>query len=215
MVPAPTASRSFAGPSEFPPSQFAGYGILAFPADPDRNAASRERFAIFCEAYLAALPTVEEQEAVGVSAAEQMVTVLPFRTEESASAAKSLERDETCAFAVSRYGLIAAQSAIREATGAAARTDGVTGLTGRGPYLLGWSPGRSKGERDSLVFVADLSDVVSAEQALSDMRIWADEIQLNPELWRDGWSVEGVRLALRRWVDRRAVGLLQLIGGVA
>ncbi|MCA0905115.1 hypothetical protein LCM27_01745 [Ruegeria marisrubri] len=206
------ASRSFAGPNEFPPSKFAAYGILAFPTDPSFNASNRKRFSRFCDAYSSAIPSTEAFLARGIPTSKQMVTVLPIAKQEVAEQANQASKKEGCLLASQNYGLIQAQSAIEEANYAAERTDGVGKLTGRGPFLIAWSPGSKKGSRDTIVLVADLSNSVTNEQISADMRLWAETIQLRPDLWRRGWNVEGLRLSAQRWVDRRATGILEVLG---
>lgn len=66
------ASRIFAGPGQYPPAEFAAYGIVAFRtlAAPD----DRAHYELICEAYVRSLLHVSELD---VPPAEQMVTVWP------------------------------------------------------------------------------------------------------------------------------------------
>jgi hypothetical protein len=197
------ASRTFAGPGEYPPEEFAGYGVVAFNLRPDA-----ERGGVFCEAFRQALLTDAELEAAGVPAEHQMVTVWPVASAEAASAARADDRD-ACAAAVAEYDFAAGTFAIEEAN----RADPDATLTGPGPFLLAWSPGRTKGEADALVLAVDLSGVRTLEQARVEFLAWRNQIQRNPELWSpDGWSIETVRLAIQRWADRRADTILSLLG---
>jgi hypothetical protein len=197
------ASRTFAGPREYPPEDFAGYGIVAFNLRPDS-----ERGGVFCEAFRQALLTDAELEAAGVPVEHQMVTVWPVASEETAAAARADEGD-ACAAAVADYDFAAATFAIEEANRAAPGAP----LTGPGPFLLAWSPGRTKGEADALVLAVDLSGVRTLEQARVEFLAWRDQIQRNPKLWSpDGWSLETVRLTIQRWADRRADTILSLLG---
>jgi hypothetical protein len=197
------ASRTFAGPEEYPPDEFAGYGIVAFNLRPDA-----ERGGVFCEAFRQALLTDAELEAAGVPVEHQMVTVWPVASTETAEAARADESD-ACAAAVADYNFAAGTFAIEEANRAAPDAP----LTGPGPFLLAWSPGRTKGEADALVLAVDLSGVRTLEQARVEFLAWRDQIQRNPELWSsDGWSLETVRLTIQRWADRRADTVLSLLG---
>ena len=205
------ASRSFAGPNQYPPSGFAGYGIMAFPFDPARTPA---RFDMFCRAYLDALISTEALAASGVAPSAQMVTVMPMISQEAALSAEVLDDGAACELATNNYGRLTAQDAIGKANAAAERTDGVTRIEGRGPFLLAWSPGSTFGNNDALVLVADLSNSATPEQAASDLQTWITDIQTQPSLWRRGWNIEGIRLATQRWVDRRGATILRLIGGL-
>lgn len=197
------ASRTFAGPGEYPPEDFAGYGIVAFNLRPDA-----ERGRVFCEAFRQALLTDAELEAAGVPVEHQMVTVWPVSSAETAATARADDGD-ACAAAVTDYDFAAGTFAIEEANRAAPDSP----LTGPGPFLLAWSPGRTKGEADALVLAVDLSGVRTLEQARVEFLAWRDQIQRNPELWSpDGWSLETVRLTIQRWADRRADTILSLLG---
>ena len=203
------ASRAFSGPDDFPPSGFAGYGILAFPARPQQ---APDRFKMFCEAYASTFLTSTELADRGVSIEDQMVTVLPVSSSEIATELDGLEPEEACSAALPEYDLAQAQSAIAKAEAASERTDGVETLDGRGPFLLAWSPGSTFGSRDALVLVADLSNSSTKEQAELDMRTWYRDIEQDASIWRRGWNIEGVRLLAQRWVDRRGAAIIKLLG---
>ncbi|MEM7176838.1 MAG: hypothetical protein AAF503_03955 [Pseudomonadota bacterium] len=146
-----------------------------------------------------------------------MVTLFPVRDGEIAArieftADVAGDFQAACQLAANNYDLLTAQTAIKHAELADRRTDGIRSFGRRGPYLLAWSPGRSKGQKDTLVLVADLSDDESYEQALSDFQLWAHDIQLNSDLWREGWTLEGLKLAIQRWADRRSPAILRLLG---
>ncbi|NVK34959.1 MAG: hypothetical protein HWE23_10795 [Rhodobacteraceae bacterium] len=194
------ATRVFAGPSEYPPAEFKAYGILAFPAR--ATSQTLERHSFICEAYLARLPHADE---VSASRSVQMVTVWPMRTDGQAANLNALSPADTCARAVTGYGLVAAHDAIKDARKAGHR------LEGRGPYLLAWSPASDKGRADVLVLSADLSNVSTAEGARNVMHKWAQDIEKQPDLWSNGWDLEKVRLAIQLWVDRFGENVLLAI----
>jgi hypothetical protein len=52
------ASRLFAGPDQYPPEEFAAYGILAFRSR--ASSQDRARHLMICEAYAATLPHADE-----------------------------------------------------------------------------------------------------------------------------------------------------------
>lgn len=203
------ASRTFAGPTEFPPSGFSGYGILVFEVSPERDP---ERFQMFCLAYLDTLVDSERLTELGISPSEQMVTVMPVVSKFQAEQIASLPREAACEQAATVYDRVQAQDAIAKARAAEELTDGLSHLDGRGPFLLAWVPGSEFGNQNTLVLAADLSNTSTPEQALSDMRTWVRDIQEDPQLWRQGWNIEGVRLIAQRWLDRRGVSLLKFLG---
>ncbi len=195
---APRASRSFFGPHSYPPEAFAAYGIVAFPAR--AVTATRERYVLACEAYVATLPTPGE---LTVARSAQMVTVWPV--DEEAIAAELTERrdDGVCGEAVDRYHLPTALEAMNQA---AERRD--LG-NGDGPFLLAWAPARSKGQPDAPILIADLSTANSQADFMDRFRRWRSDIESKPELWRDGWSVESLRLVVRAWADRYGPAVLR------
>lgn len=203
------ASRAFAGPTQFPPSGFAGYGMLVFPTDPERDP---ERFGMFCQAYLASFLSSDSLTDLGVPTAEQMVTLLPVSSNAVAFELGGLGTVDACDTALVEYDFAQAQNAIKKAEAAASLTDGLDALSGRGPFLLAWSPGRTFGSKDALVLAADLSNTSTEEQAGLDMLTWRRDIEQDPTKWREGWNREGIRLLAQRWVDRRGAAIIRLIG---
>lgn len=127
------ASRNFSGPTQFPPYGFAGYGVLVFPALPSQEP---ERFLTFCEAYLVSLLSSSARSDLGVSVADQMVTVLPVSSNEVAAELGALGIEDACNGAMIEYDLAQALNALKQANNAAGLTDGLQTLSGRGPFLL-------------------------------------------------------------------------------
>jgi hypothetical protein len=192
------ASRAFLGPHEFPPAQYAAYGILAFPAL--ATAHTQPRHAFICQAYLASLPRSSD---LSVPSEEQMVTVWPLDSNEMAARLAS-DGDgvpETCTAAVDHYHLL---TALRDAEAAGAD------VSGPGPFLLAWSPASDKGKPDALVLRADLSGVTTEQQAMEILRDWRRDIERDPGLWRDGWSIEEVKVKIRLWADKYGPAILAL-----
>jgi hypothetical protein len=197
-----TASRLFAGPGQYPPEEFAAYGILAFRSR--ATSQDRDRHLIICEAYIAGLPHASE---LRVEPAEQMVTIWPADSDEDADELNRMARTDVCGAAIDNYGLTASLQAIKEAE-ATKQAD----LSGIGPFLLAWSPSSEKGNKDALVLVMNLSGVTTYGQAQQILAEWSRDIERNPELWRDGWDIEKVRLEIRLWVDRYGPQILTLFG---
>lgn len=205
------ASRLFAGPDQYPPVDFAAYGILAFRAEATSN--SRSRYLAICEGYLAGLPPASELEARGVPLKEQMATVWPLDNaaladDLNASSASNSDQIARCSTIVDNIDTVLSRDAIVKAS----RSDGSTDFTGDGPYLIAWSPATTFGQPDALVLVWDLSGVTTAAQATRMFADWAVEIERNPDLWRNGWDRERVRTVLRLWADRWGSVILRAIG---
>lgn len=174
-----SATRGFAGPSQFPPGEFSAYGVLAFK----RRASSfdRDRHVMICEAYLSALPHETE---IGAASADQMITIWPIETDAVADRLNSLDRDETCVEAVDQYGLVQAQNAIRilERYSAA---EGRYDLSARGPFLIAWAPTSKILEDGSAALVVDLSEAETYEEAVYWLDLWREKIQESPEVWSE------------------------------
>ena len=157
-------TRAFLLPHDIPPEDFAAYGILAFPQK--ATPSTIRRHISICEAFVATLPSAS---LVSVPPKQQMVTVWPV---DSASALEQIERHPPdCKIAVDRYDLPTALTALKEA-----RTEQRTFLA-EGPYLLAWAPSSTKGKKDALVLVADLSDARTDIDFLIRFRAWRDEIE--------------------------------------
>lgn len=185
------ATRIFSGPSQYPPSEFAAYGIVAFPSL--ATSSDRDRHIMICEAYVATLPSASE---VARPPSEQMVTVWPVETDELGRRLTLLSPSETCSEAVGSYNQLMSQRALRLAE----RTEPGVGR-GRGPFLLAWSPGEQHGSVGAHILHVDMSRVETEAQAKEVIYRWARDIETNPELWRRGWDLEKVRIALQAWSD--------------
>ncbi|UXU75045.1 MULTISPECIES: hypothetical protein [unclassified Paracoccus (in: a-proteobacteria)] len=185
------ASRIFAGPGQYPPQDFAAYGIVAFPGL--ATSADRPRHLMICEAYVANLPNAD---ALDIPAAEQMVTVWPVAQDSLAQELTRTGGIAPCPAAVDGYNQMLGLRALRLAERAGARPG-----DRRGPFLLAWSPGRQHGQDGAHVLIADLSHVNTPDQAAAAFRRWARDIEGQPELWQRGWDMERLRLSLRNWAD--------------
>jgi hypothetical protein len=195
------ASRLFAGPSQYPPEEFAAYGILAFRSR--ASSQDRARHLMICESYASTLPHADE---LAYPRSEQMVTVWPIDSDASASQLNEMPRDAVCDTAIKHYGLVTALGALKDAELAG------VGILGIGPFLLAWSPSTDKGQEDALVLVSDLSHVTTYEQAQQIMLGWSRDIEQNPQLWTNGWDVEKLLEATRLWVDKYGPKILVLFG---
>lgn len=197
------ASRMFLGRDFYPPSAFAAYGIVVFPAKATSSDFARHE--MICEAFFQTLISFSD---LGVPVAKQMVTVWPVERPELAA---DLNREDgpevACPRAVRGYDLLTALRAQRDAEAAGAV------LEGRGPFLLAWSPGSRKGARDALVMSHDLSDVTLSSEAKTIFAFWRREIEKDPELWENGFTLEALRFKVKLWLDRHGTDLLAFFGG--
>jgi hypothetical protein len=119
-----------------------------------------------------------------------MLTIWPL---ENPSAKEALADD--CKFVIENYDLYGGISAIQDTQRQGGKLDG------RGPFLIGWSPSNSRGIRDKIVLVVDLSSFESQDSFDNAFLFWQKKIVQDPMLWRSGFSVEGLRLAIRDFVD--------------
>jgi len=195
------ASRIFAGPNQFPPEQFAAYGILAFRAR--ASSYDHDRHLMICEAYKTSLPHTSELSAPRF---HQMVTVWPVDSDIRATELNRMPRLGLCEIAVKQYGLVVAQEALVDAEKAGAD------VSSRGPFLLAWSPSTAKGKEDVLVLVTDLSRVSTYAEAQNIMQDWTRSIQQDSELWAEGWNLEVLRTNVRLWVDKFGPKVFQVFG---
>ncbi len=198
------ASRLFAGPEDYPPTDFAAYGILAFKSRASTH--DRPRHLMICDAFLS---SIQASNSLPTPRGKQMVTIWPMVSGEAARAATRLRDQDACGVAVDQYGSMTAASALRQAASVGANLDGI------GPYLLAWSPPQKKGQPDAIVLAADLSSVENYEDALNVMWDWVHDIEQDPQLWaaEEGWTVEGLRVKVRQWFDRRGTQLLSAVAG--
>jgi len=91
-----------------------------------------------------------------------------------------------------------------------ARTQKRAAFSGRGPYLLAWAPSSTKGKKDALVLIADLSDAATGEDFQDRFRAWREEIEKRPELWRNGWDDPALTAVIRHWADKWGTMILSI-----
>ena len=183
LVPA----RIYLSAAAIPPPQFGAYGVVAFRSKP--TSASRDRLLRVCVAFKAHLPRYEILPRF-VPSTDLMLTIWPI---DDSSATYAI--DDDCNLVIEHYDLYGGISAIQDA-----ERQGVT-LDGRGPFLIGWSPSNSRGIPDKVVLVVDLSSFESQDSFDEAFLFWQRKIVQDPSLWRSGFSIEGIRLAIRDFLD--------------
>jgi hypothetical protein len=130
-----------------------------------------------------------------------MITYWPLEERKLAAIARG-----DCDHLTTRYDLRSGLDAIRDADRQRRRL-----AERRGPLLIGWSPAQSRYERDAVVLVMDLSDLDSEASFREAFQAWRTRITEDPSLWRDGFSVDQIRLALRDFLDRYGASILKAI----
>ena len=189
--------RAYMRGIDIPSVSFGAYGVVAMHARP--TTASRARLLKVCGAFVASLPRKEAVPA-SISQKDLMVTIWPLDQPEAGQAAS-----DQCDFVIDHYDLFGGLAAIRDAERQGAKLDG------RGPFLIGWSPSDTRGIPDKLVLVVDMSGFESQDSFDSAFLFWQNKVVRDPALWRTGFSVEGVRLAVRDFVDHYGGNILDAI----
>jgi hypothetical protein len=191
LADAGTATRIFAGPDEYPPADYAAYGIVAFRST--ATEADTVRYSNICAAYVSTLPPSPKDS----DKQKQMVTVWPV---DDSTTAKKLNRLRTptdiCATALTHYNLSLSHHLIAAAKLQGENVDGV------GPYLLAWSPTDKIGTDQAVILMADFSQAKTYEEAQRLMVAWVNDIESDPKFWQNGFTVDKVRLKIKSLVDR-------------
>jgi hypothetical protein len=64
---------------------------------------------------------------------------------------------------------------------------------------------------DKLVLIVDMSADNSQDSIDHKFLFWKNKIVENPELWRGGWSLEGVRVSIKEFSDQYGKDMLNAI----
>ena len=183
-----TPVRAYLRADQIPPPGVGAYGILALHGRP--TAATNSRLTMACNAFLAYLPRQEDLPS-SVPLTDQMLTIWPVDNPD----APEMKADK-CDYMLGHYDLYAAQSAMQDAE----RQHG--DFAGEGPFLIGWSPSDTRGRPDKLVLIVDMSSYDSQDRFDHALQFWKEKIVEEPDLWRSGWSLDQLRLAIRDFTDR-------------
>jgi hypothetical protein len=190
-----TPVREYLRAKDIPPPGAGAYGLVVFHSK--ATSANRAKLMMVCKSFQAYFP---RSETSGVPVTDQMITIWPL-DDPNAEMAKA----DNCDFVLNHYDLNASESAINDARKQHATFDG------EGPYLVGWSPSNARGLPDKLVLVIDMS--ADNDQAMIDHKFlfWKNKIVENPSLWRNGWTLDGVRIAIKDFSDEYGQGILDAI----
>ena len=190
-------SRLFAGPRQYPPANFAAYGIIAFPEGV--TSGSRDRYFAICEGFGASLLAAP---ALAVPLDQQMATIWPLDDDVHATTLNNLGSvplTGQCHDIINAIDVSRSNRAIADAQLA----DPGQRFNNAGPYMIAWSPSSAVGQDNVPILVWDLSAVTLAAHATEILRIWRQDIQQTPESWRSGLRMsERVRLHLRLIADK-------------
>lgn len=187
--------RAYLRAKEIPPVGAGAYGLIVFHSKP--TPANRPKLKMVCKSFVAFFP---RNETSTVPLKDQMITVWPLDN----PATKQAKKDD-CDYAVDHYDLIASESAISDAQLQHAAFDG------EGPYLVGWSPSKARGVPDALVLVVDMSADNSQVEIDNKFLFWKQKIVEDPSAWRNGFSSERIRVAIRIFADKYGQAMLDAI----
>jgi hypothetical protein len=192
-----TPARAFMPAKDIPQRDVGAYGVVALKAKSTR--ASRERLGMACQAFLASLPP-QKSLPPGIPIAQQMITIWPIDNPQAID-----PDDSDCNVLLDRYDLYGGLAAVQDAV-----LQGKT-LAGRGPFLIGWSPSNSRRVRDAVVLVIDMSAFDTQASFDEAFLFWQRKVVEDPALWRSGFSIEGIRLAVRDFADHYGNDILKAI----
>jgi hypothetical protein len=187
--------RAYLRARDIPPSGAGAYGLVVLQSRP--TPANRAKFLMVCRSFVAFFPRSSESS---VPVRDQMITVWPLDDPQSQQA-----RADDCDYVLDHYDLVASEEAIRDAEKQHIR------FAGEGPYLVGWSPSRTRDIPDSLVLFVDMSADNTQADIDNKFRFWKDKIVEDPSLWRNGWSVEGIRVAIHNFADQYGQAMLDAV----
>jgi hypothetical protein len=190
-----TPVREYLRTQDIPPPNVGAYGLVVFQSKP--TPANKAKLTMVCRSFLAFFP---QSETSTVPMRERMMTIWPLDDPEAEKA-----KADDCAFILEHYDLNAAESAMNDARIQHATFDG------EGPYLVGWSPSNSRKIPDKLVLVVDMSADNSQGMIDNKFLFWKTKIVENPELWRSGWSLNAIRVAIKEFADQYGESMLDAV----
>ena len=199
------STRVFASGQQYPPRNFAAYGVVAFRSGV--TSTRRDRYIAICEGYVASILSSHEMGNQSLDTAEEMVTVWPLNSEVQAEEWNFAAAGSDCESIV---GSIDMQTSSRMIRLAEQQTD--RQLRGVGPFLLAWSPADSVYNKKARILMLDLSDVELPDQAVRMFNYWNEQIMEDPEIWDGTWNLERIRLKIMLAADKWGTNLLLWLG---
>lgn len=190
-----TPSREYLRAQDIPPVGVGAYGVVVLHSRPTE--ASRAKLTWVCKSFVAFFPKSETSQ---VPVGDQMITVWPVVDPDN----PKIQEDD-CGVVLGHYDLNASESAINDARRQHA------GFEGEGPYLVGWSPSNTRGVPDKLVLVVDMSADNTQIEIDHKFGFWKNKIIEDSSLWRNGWSLEGVRSAIKEFADTYGQNMLDAV----
>jgi hypothetical protein len=190
-----TPVREYLRAKDIPPPEAGAYGLIVLQSLP--TSANAKKLAIVCQSFIAHFP---RNDTALVPIKDRMVTIWPLNNPDDEKA-----KNDDCDFVLKTYDLNAAEAAVKDARVQHAVLDG------EGPYLVGWSPSNTRGQPDKVVLVIDMSADNSPELIDQKFLFWKNTIVKNPGLWRNGWSVESLRVAVKTFVDQYGDAIVKSI----
>lgn len=185
-------TRAFLSASDIPPAGVGAYGVVALRTLP--TPANHDRLIMLCRSFLASLPAQQTLPA-SVALKDQMITVWPLNFQPP-------QGTPQCDYLISNYDLYGGISAVEDAASQGHR------LNGRGPFLIGWSPSTKRGKPDAVVLVIDMSGFETQASFDDAFKFWQDKVVEDPSLWRQGFRLERLRLAIRDFADHYGESIL-------
>jgi len=190
-----TPVREYLRAKDIPPPEAGAYGVVVFQSK--RTPANQTKLTMVCSSFVAFFP---RSETAIVPVSDQMITIWPLDEPDAEK-----DKEDDCDFVLKHYDLNASEAAINDARNQHAAFDG------EGPYLVGWSPSNTRGVPDKLVLVIDMSADNSQQLIDQKFLFWKNSIVKNPALWRNGWSLDGVRVSLKEFADQYGDSILKAV----
>ncbi|MBB2964741.1 hypothetical protein [Methylobacterium sp. R2-1] len=190
--------RALIEPVEMPPQAVAAYGMVAFTGKPLPNEVARAKFV--CEAMKSTL-IPQPELAPSTPLSSQMITYWPI-TNKNKPEADSWK----CDYLVENYHLKTGLDAITDADVKRERL-----ATRRGPFLIAWSPSKSRGEKDALILIIDMSSHESQQSFVDLFKDWRQKIIDDPKLWRNGWDAKAIISMFRDTLDKYGETVLKFV----
>jgi hypothetical protein len=179
--------REYLGEADIPPAGVGAYGIVVLKARP--TSATRAKLTMICNSFQAHFDR-NEMIPSSVPMSDRMITIWPVDN----PAAPEVKADD-CNYVLDHYVLHVADLARADA-----EDQNVT-FEGEGPYLVGWSPADTRGMPDKLVLVIDFTRANDQPTIDHNFDFWKDKIVRDPSLWRQGFSLAGMRQSIKDFAD--------------